>query len=149
MDEFDAALGIDEPDSQQLLARTLTEADYIWVRRLVGLRKRRGLSQAELGDIMGRSQSVVSDIESMSSDPRLSTLRRYALAVGAQVEHHVTDADLQAGIELPRRVRKMGKADAPRPHRRSVGLSSAGWRTIKVHAHADTRILREPAAVRA
>ncbi|GAB3435796.1 helix-turn-helix domain-containing protein [Actinophytocola sediminis] len=144
MDEFDAALGMTEPDPQQLLARGLTEADHRWVRQLVELRKRHGLSQTDLGRLMGRTQSVVSDIESMSSDPRLSTLRRYAMAVGAQVTHQVTDAAAGAAIEVPRRVHRVTATEASRHHRVRAESSPAGWR--KVNAHADGRILRVPAA---
>lgn len=149
MDEFDAALGISEPDPQQLLARALVEADYSWVRRLVELRKRRGLSQTDLGRLMGRSQSVVSDIESMSGDPRLSTLRRYALAVGAEVQHDVTDVDLEAAIELPRRARKVRKSDTFARTKPSSDRVPEGWRPVNAHTHADTTILRElvPASV--
>ncbi|GAA4024930.1 hypothetical protein GCM10022247_56710 [Allokutzneria multivorans] len=92
MDDLGALLGFDERDPQQRLASELNEADYAWVEALVALRKKRGLSQTQLGELMGRSQSVVSDIESMSTDPRLSTLRRYAIAVQASVEHQVQDS---------------------------------------------------------
>jgi transcriptional regulator with XRE-family HTH domain len=147
MDEFDAALGISQPDPQQLLARALVEADYTWIHRLVEIRKQRGLNQTDLGKIMGRSQSVVSDIESMSGDPRLSTLRRYALAVGARVEHHVTDDDLEASIELPRRIRKVRSTKSSAHHRARADHASAGWRQVKAHVLANTEILREPVLV--
>ncbi|WP_133903976.1 helix-turn-helix transcriptional regulator [Actinophytocola oryzae] len=144
MDEFDAAMGITDPDPKQLLARALTAADYGWIRQLIEVRKRKGLSQADLGKLMGRSQSVVSDIESMSGDPRLSTLRRYALAVGANVEHVVEDADLEAAIKLPRRIHRMSKT-AVSHHRAAVGTSLAtGWNTVKVHVAASVQILQEP-----
>jgi hypothetical protein len=42
---------------------------------------------------MGVSQPTIAGIESQDNDPRLSTLRRYALAVGAQVQHAVTTRD--------------------------------------------------------
>lgn len=87
MDEIAELLGVDETDEQDLLAGELVRADYAWVDQLVRMRKELGLSQAQVADAMGRSQSVVSDIETMSSDPRLSSLRRYALAIGAAVKH--------------------------------------------------------------
>lgn len=89
MDEIGDLLGVDESDEQDVLAGELVRADYAWVDQLVRTRKELGLSQAQVAQMMGRSQSVVSDIETMSSDPRLSTLRRYALAIGAAVKHRV------------------------------------------------------------
>ena len=52
--------------------------------------RRRPLSQRDVADVMGVEQSAVAAFESQDDDPRLSTLRRYALAVGASVEHRVT-----------------------------------------------------------
>ncbi|MEV6897473.1 helix-turn-helix transcriptional regulator [Amycolatopsis sp. NPDC051372] len=89
MSELDELFGIDLNDPEQQLARELTRGDFAWIDQLVGLRRRLGLSQAQVAERMGRSQSVVSDIETMSTDPRLSTLRRYAMALGAVVKHRV------------------------------------------------------------
>ncbi|MEV1168744.1 hypothetical protein [Nonomuraea sp. NPDC049784] len=38
---------------------------------------------------MGRSQPAVSDFERLGGDPHLSTIRRYALAIGVEVIHAV------------------------------------------------------------
>jgi transcriptional regulator with XRE-family HTH domain len=89
MSEIDDLLGIEEADELDALASELVSADLAWVTQLVARRKQLGLTQADVARAMGRSQSVVSDIETMSSDPRLSTLRRYALAIGAAVKHRV------------------------------------------------------------
>jgi DNA-binding XRE family transcriptional regulator len=89
VDEIDSLLGIDAADERDVLAGELVRADFAWVDQLIARRKQLGLSQAEVARAMGRSQSVVSDIETMSTDPRLSTLRRYALAIGAAVRHRV------------------------------------------------------------
>jgi transcriptional regulator with XRE-family HTH domain len=89
MSELDDLLGIDSSDPGAALAEELVRGDFAWVDQLVRLRKQRGLSQMQVAEAMGRSQSVVSDIETMGSDPRLSTLRRYALAIGAAVKHRV------------------------------------------------------------
>lgn len=55
------------------------------VQQLVKLRKAAGLTQVDVAAAMGRTQSVVSDIETGTNEPRLSTLVRYARAVGAEV----------------------------------------------------------------
>jgi transcriptional regulator with XRE-family HTH domain len=91
MSDLEQLLGVDRQDPVQDLAVRLTEADTSLVRDLVAFRKAAGLTQDEVAKRMGRSQSVVSDIESMENDPRLSTLRRYALAIGALVTHVVDD----------------------------------------------------------
>ncbi len=89
VDDIDTLLDIDPNDERDALAAELVRADFGWVRQLVEQRKKLGLSQADVARAMGRSQSVVSDIETMSTDPRLSTLRRYAAAMGVAVKHRV------------------------------------------------------------
>ena len=49
---------------------------------LVTLRQERGLSQTEVAARMGTSQSAVARLESGDADVRLSTLERYAAALG-------------------------------------------------------------------
>ncbi|MEU6247431.1 helix-turn-helix domain-containing protein [Glycomyces sp. NPDC047010] len=55
------------------------------VERLRAERLRRRLSQADLASRIGTTQSAVARLESGDADPRLSTLERYAGAVGAAV----------------------------------------------------------------
>lgn len=57
---------------------------------LIRIRRMFGLSQADVAKAMGVTQQAVYKIERYDSDPKLSTLRRYANAVGAIVEHRVT-----------------------------------------------------------
>lgn len=52
---------------------------------LVRLRKMRELSQMVIADRMEVSQPTISEFESDSGDVRLSTLQRYARAVGARI----------------------------------------------------------------
>jgi transcriptional regulator with XRE-family HTH domain len=52
------------------------------VQDLIAARRERGLSQTEVAARMGTSQSVVARLESGVLDMRLSTLERYAAAVG-------------------------------------------------------------------
>lgn len=71
---------------------------------LVNARKRR--SQKAVATAMGTTQSAISDIENGRVDPRLSTLQRYARAVGKRLavmlsEGNEVPADLaQADVEL-------------------------------------------------
>ncbi len=75
------------PDSQPLgsvfpgfgnLARDSGEL----VDHLVRVRQARGLSQTEVAARMGTSQSAVARLEAGQSDTRVSTLERYAAALG-------------------------------------------------------------------
>jgi transcriptional regulator with XRE-family HTH domain len=51
-----------------------------------------GLSQTEVAARMGTSQSAVARLEAQASDLRLSTLERYAAALGRQIEWRVAPA---------------------------------------------------------
>ena len=57
---------------------------------LTRLRESAGLTQAQVGELLGVSQQAINKFERYDSDPKLSTIRRYANAVGAIIEHHVT-----------------------------------------------------------
>ena len=70
-------------------AKVLAKNDYRLIADLVEIRKMRGLSQQALAARLGISQQAVSKIESHDSDPRLSTIRRYANAVEALIAHAV------------------------------------------------------------
>lgn len=55
------------------------------LQELVRRRKRQRLSQAQVAMRMGTSQSAVARIETAGMDIRMSTLERYAAAIGHQV----------------------------------------------------------------
>lgn len=59
-------------------------------------RLRKGLSQAEVAARTGTTQSAIARLESGASDPRLSTVQRYAAAVGVQFD----TLDVNAGPSL-------------------------------------------------
>lgn len=56
------------------------------IDRLIGFRKALGLTQTDVARRMGVGQSTVSGFETEMSDPRLSTLQRYARAVEARLD---------------------------------------------------------------
>ncbi|MFT3943617.1 MAG: helix-turn-helix transcriptional regulator [Ancrocorticia sp.] len=74
-------------------AAHLVEADNDMRWALIQARKQAGLSQLDLAELMGVKQPTVAKFEREDNDPRLSTLRRYALAVGATIAHQVTSSD--------------------------------------------------------
>lgn len=55
-------------------------------RELVGLRRESGLSQTQVAARMGTSQSAVARMEAGDVDVRMSTLERYAAAVGQSLD---------------------------------------------------------------
>lgn len=56
------------------------------VKSLAQQRVEMGLSQTEVAARMGTSQSAVARLEGGEADPRLSTLERYAAALGGQLD---------------------------------------------------------------
>ena len=62
-------------------------------RELAASRREQGLSQTVVAARMGSSQSVVARLESGAIDVRLSTLERYAAAVGRLVDLRVRPLD--------------------------------------------------------
>jgi len=65
--------------------------DLLW--SLIQARQDAGYTQAELAEILGVTQPTVAKFESEDNDPRLSTITRYALAVGVKVSHQVECVD--------------------------------------------------------
>lgn len=94
MDELAQLLGIDTRSASARVAADNMEADLDLVRELRNLRRRRGLSQADMAELVGvKSQSVISDFERLGADPHMSTVRRYASALGCRVKHTLEPAD--------------------------------------------------------
>lgn len=56
---------------------------------LVRIRREAGLTQSDVAERMGVTQQAVHKLERYDADPRLSTVERYANAVGALVLHRV------------------------------------------------------------
>lgn len=87
MDIFEL-LGIDADDPDQRRALAQVHGDGALLDDLVRIRKDR-MTQQQVADQLGVSQSAVAKIESGDRDPRLSTLGRYASAIGVLVRHEV------------------------------------------------------------
>jgi len=62
------------------------EEEFSLASMLIAARTRANLSQAELAEKMGTSQSTVARLESGAAKPSLSTLQRYAKATGARLK---------------------------------------------------------------
>jgi len=58
--------------------------EFTLARDMIAARARAGLSQAEVAQRMGTTQSVVARLESGKRPPSLRSVQRYAQAVGAR-----------------------------------------------------------------
>lgn len=90
------------------------------LRVLVAHRKEQHLSQTDVAASMGTTQSAVSDLEGGGNDFYLSTLQRYARAVGARIEVRAVGRPLTAGTGSPTISTGLVARDAT--------VQSLGWR---------------------
>lgn len=77
---------------RELLADVETRAAYdsqadefALARELIAARSRAGLSQDQVAERMGTTQSVIARLESGKQPPSMRTIRRFAQAVGGHV----------------------------------------------------------------
>lgn len=68
---------------------------------LAATRQSAGLSQTEVASRMGTSQSAVARMESGDADVRLSTLQRYAAAVGQDIDVRLSGGAAERRAEHP------------------------------------------------
>lgn len=80
-----------EPQAVSRRARAMVENRLDFLRELVERRIALGLTQAEIADLLGITPQAVSKYERYDWDPRLSTLERYANAVGVVLETTVSE----------------------------------------------------------
>ncbi|MFE6966972.1 helix-turn-helix domain-containing protein [Agromyces sp. NPDC057679] len=92
------------------LADHLVDQDTAMHSALVRARVASGLTVEQVAERMGVSVDTVRQFERYDADPNLSTIRRYALAVGARVSHTVnatggvsacSQAEAAAGAAVP------------------------------------------------
>ncbi len=89
LDEMIAERTRANPDFPALLEAAMRERALL--RALAAKRAERGLSQREVATRMGTSQAVVARLERGEGDPTLSTLERFALALGQQLEWRLVE----------------------------------------------------------
>ena len=93
LDDLERAAGLDPDSPDYLLRRQLAQADDELIENLVQMRKDKGLTQKVVAERMKRDVAAVSNFERLRADPHLSTIRRYAAAIGASITHQVVDVD--------------------------------------------------------
>ncbi len=91
-DDLDALideLAVDDPGLPGRVASALERRELL--RQLAALRREQGLTQLEIAGRMGTSQGQITRLES-GADTRLSTVERYAAALGVKVSWHLEPA---------------------------------------------------------
>ena len=80
--------------------------EYLLVRELLAARAHAGLTQEEVAASMGTTKSAVSRLEGAGKhSPSLSTLKKYAKAVGCDVEIRIVPAPRGTSSSSKRRAR--------------------------------------------
>ena len=83
------------------LGIALADAEIDLIEQLIAMRKRRGLTQAEVAEKMGVHTSVVTQFEKIMFGvvrPDRFTIRRYAIAVQAYIAPVVVPAETLDGL---------------------------------------------------
>jgi ribosome-binding protein aMBF1 (putative translation factor) len=78
------------PGFREMAARRMSAEGSRVLTDLAARRQAAGLSQTEIAARMGTSQSAVARLEAGATDVRISTLERYAAALGSQIGWRVT-----------------------------------------------------------
>jgi len=99
LDEMVAAFSREDPAFKGLYEADLARGELLFALR--DIRRALGLTQTQVAAAMGTSQSAVAKLERAESDPRLSTVARYALAVGHDL-HYVLTPHGEAGAREDR-----------------------------------------------
>ena len=81
------------PGFREMALRRMSDERRRLVADLTEQRRSVGLSQTEVAARMGTSQSAVARLETGDADVRVSTLERYAAAIGSQVAWRLGQED--------------------------------------------------------
>ncbi len=83
LDQFVESTTAEHPEFKEMLDAAIRARQL--VRRLADAREQAGLTQTEVARRMGTTQSAIARFEGGDSDPRLSTVERYAQVVGVDL----------------------------------------------------------------
>lgn len=101
-------------------AKVLARQDRHMRSELMRIRRQNDMTQKDVAAALGITPQAVQKLERYDADPKLSTLRRYANAVGAIVEHRVS-ADIGQSVVM---------ADAsPWESASAVNSAQRSWQT--------------------
>ena len=77
-----------------------TYAKYEVAQQVIRLRLARGLTQAQLAERVGTTQSSIARLESGSREPSLSFLRRVVKALGGQLDVRILPEEPATGVAV-------------------------------------------------
>ena len=89
LDDFIAERAATNPDFAVMVDEALARRQLL--RQLAEDRQAEGLSRTTVAARMGTSESAVARLEGGQADTKLSTLARYAAALGKRIEWRVVD----------------------------------------------------------
>jgi transcriptional regulator with XRE-family HTH domain len=89
------------PGFREMALRRMSAERRRLVADLTAQRRSAGLSQTEVAARMGTSQSAVARLETGEADVRVSTLERYAAAIGSQLAWHARPGQVRPGEGQP------------------------------------------------
>jgi transcriptional regulator with XRE-family HTH domain len=78
-------------DPETLTAYDAMAGEFAIARELIAARARAGLSQSEVAQRMGTTQSVVARLESGKRPPSMRTVERFAKAVGGHLVFRIEE----------------------------------------------------------
>ncbi len=84
LDEFVERTAVEHPEFREMVDAAVRARQL--VQRLVDARGRAGLTQTDVARRMGTTQPAIARFEGGDSDPRLSTVERYAQVVGLDLK---------------------------------------------------------------
>lgn len=93
LEEIERAAGLGPDSPHYRLVTALATADDDLMEELVRIRKAKGLSVQDVARRMRQKPAAVVAFETLSSDPHMSAVRKYAAAIGASISHQVTADD--------------------------------------------------------
>ncbi|MCC3268256.1 helix-turn-helix domain-containing protein [Arthrobacter gengyunqii] len=128
--DLDDLLGIKTDDPVQRLARELLREDDDLLADLVQIR-RETMTQQEVADRLQISRPSVAAFERYDSDPRLSAIRRYALAIRAHVRHTVYKPEDRQDVVFEMVERTRPGADERSRHDAATPNMGAFHRTVR------------------
>lgn len=97
MTRLDDLMGDEFKTPEALLAQELSSEHQHLLAELVAIRVRRRISQDDMARALGLTQATISAFERIGNDPHLSTVRRYARALGVMIRHHIDEGGLACG----------------------------------------------------
>jgi DNA-binding XRE family transcriptional regulator len=96
MENNDSLFISDSNDARQILANDLINQTQDLLADLIDLRRAKGLTQEDVANTIGVTRTAVTAFERYDGDPKISTIVRYAMAVGARISINVEDGSAWA-----------------------------------------------------